>query len=474
MTTPPRKVSQVELCSEPAKFLCDPALNPAMEANNRSVRTFFKGMEKVEPLALKKLLADPALPAEARKELESLSRGEISDFNLTAPTHGLLRRTKSDLVEKSLYTEERKAKVTKIVERAKTDLLRMLEEKKTSAAPNAAMARNIQTMIDKIRSVKSFFGSAFGLHDKAKFQAYAFGKEQGDGVHLGHDHPSFYVEGFITMADEAPESLYFILMHELSHHLGADNFPVDSDNPFGLETECLTRPDAAGVNVTDLKCMKELAAMNDAQLEQRNINRGAEFRKAMTECLSIAEKNPYEVPYCPSLWVLPCNKGQLGESLADYLGTEAAALSGQLDAYGVVMPDSAGNVAPSELRGFRRVAELAAPLCLSYNAEVKDGNAASTYPEAVLNRPIRGDPHPLSVDRINGIVLANPKFKRALGCDKGYTNELTFIDEKPIAVKPMTFDQGGLDTPRSRQAYCGRRLYHFSENGEWRKGASAK
>jgi hypothetical protein len=257
---------QALLCSDPYAVLCDANTNP-YAAKVQRARAYFAELEEKsdsEIEVLQFINQHPQVKGGTGRycfELQSMNDYQSCD---------LIRKK---YLKRYIYTAERSAKAQQIFERAKYDmiafLMRRMELLPAMGAEDTVGVMN--SMITKVRETGLFLGDA---NENGK--DFSFNAAQSDIIPASkrsytlwvqlfnskhNEKPYIYIEGYILLTDEAPESLYATMLHELGHVIDPDSYPMsnNSNNPFRRDLLCLERPDTIAARPVDIACIQAKA-----------------------------------------------------------------------------------------------------------------------------------------------------------------------------------------------------------------------
>jgi hypothetical protein len=393
------------LCSDPYAVLCDPNTNPYVAKVLRA-RAYFEELEEKAGSEIEVLQFINQRPQDQGGtgrycfELQS-----TKDYLACA-----LIRTK--YVKRYIYTPERSAKAQQLFERAKYDMIAYLTRRMELLPAMGAKdtVGVMSSMIAQIRKTRVFLGDAnedgkdFSFNAAqvnlipASQRSYTLWDQLSNSKR--NYNPYVYIEGYILLTDEAPESVYNTMLHELGHVIDPDSFSTsgNSNNPFRRDLLCLERPDTIASRPTDFACLEAWA--------RRLASRGSPVLARLLEnSLAELRTNPNKNVYLPPLpeGEESCQQAQLGEAFADWIAAEAGAFA----AGAGLLPKDA---APTQKSLKRRdeIFQIAALRC-------------GRDPKTPEGREILfKDSHPLPSDRLRKLFMASPYVRGALGC---YSNE---------------------------------------------------
>lgn len=284
---------------------------------------------------------------------------------------------KGDQLESFILTEERKAKVSEVFALAKEAHLAYLR-RAAARFPSPGWAEVIDT-VSKVELRQSLRGEDSG---SPEFGARLIKARDGAGTQV-------LVPGISLVVDRAPEILLFLLLHELSHAVDPDVYPVPltgaSGSVFTDPVRCLRTPESVRARVGDPACFARAAGKK----EKMHLKEAAESCRRRSEGLKM---NP---DFSASGTGCGCDEPQGTEAFADWLGAEA--LAG--------MP--AERITTTSALGW---------ICATYVAEGKRDEELARLPggDKMLASIRQMDTHPALSDRIERILLAQPRLLKAL------------------------------------------------------------
>ena len=188
------------------------------------------------------------------------------------------------------------------------------------------------------------------------------------------------VPGLALLVDEQPETLMFLLLHELSHPIDPGRYAVPlsapSLSPFASAVRCLRSAESVGAHVGDAACF--------AQASLRFLK--FKVKPASDYCQNFANQIATNPDYSEAGPDCRCRHGQGTEAFADWNAMEALA----------TIPD------------FNMRAMLAWP-CATFLSDQRLEDALSAAPSgASIIESRRWGAHPEMSQRIERIILAHP------------------------------------------------------------------
>lgn len=408
-------VSREKFCQNPASHLCAAHINP-LSVDVRSAR-----------FELDRINNAGETDAQVQELIKSKSEGNGRNCSdLSNEEFVECKRVLATVVGPKVFTETRKEKANQLFERARKTILVYLTNQQ-SRTVNSQDRVALGRMIDDVKKTHLYFG-AFNSPE-VKFNAQQIKRMREGDIQWFHRQDgidtasSVYLDGAIMLADKAPETLYLVLLHEISHGIGPRYFRGDRgypDNPFREVFRCLRRQESVGVKSADANCIAIAARLTTDE------KRAADLRE-LEEKIRLnpdhADPGPPDVD---------CARAQLNEAWSDWLPAEAYAQE-KLDQLKSVQANSGWHLdLGKRLAAFPELSGYLSFFCMGH----KGGEAVDEGREGNKHA------HPTDMDRINGLLLTSPAINEALGC-------------KTVRPKDLTTSSTGGGTP-VRRMYCGR------------------
>ena len=431
-------VEESELCSNPAKYICDKSLNPSIAEDENAQKLF----DQIERDADKNKKVRDYILEKSKGSAEKCLELDMKHFVNCV-------KLRNQIMSERIYTEARKKTAQELFSKAKTAMIEVLEKRaRTLEAMGLQGARsNLNKMKDEINEAQLFLGE-FGSDDigsKLSYNATAVSEVQESPerwyhfLTRGRYTNTVFLGGIILHADANPQNLYFTLLHELSHFIDLRKFRGGDDytgHPFQNELMCLKRDDSASAKNGDYECFETVA------LKYKNKN--SDFSRQVQSTAKDVRNNPdveWQSPDFPK-GETKCQMGQLGEMFADWMATEVFVRAQQLPSVasktGLYQRNNQRIINLQErFAEIPNITEQVAFFCRGYHLEQR-------YEERTREEK-RKDSHPADEDRLNGILLAHPLIKFSLGCSPQNVNNLGNL-------KDPTLEKG--------RVYCGGHLYH--------------
>lgn len=428
-------VEESQLCTNPAKYVCDKSINLNVSKIERARDSFDEILRDADK--------DPRMKSyisqKSNGKAKRCSQLDIQDYTSCVSL-------RNPVISDKVYTEGRRKGAQDLFSKAKKSIIQVLEKRERilEAKGEYEAKENIERMKNEINEAQLFFGglSSDDLRTELKFNAVAsdlIPKSQqkwSDFLTGARFNNTVYLEGLILQADSSPESLYFTLLHELSHFIDLGKFRGGDkyiEHPFKRELNCLKREDSSNAQTGDFACFEDIAKKYESM--------NPELSKQALRTANNIKSNPDVSWRCPHLpkGESRCQMGQLGEAFADWMATEAFVEDQKLSAIdnkiGIYQRNGIRVIDIQErMKQVPDISKQIASYCSVYQIDQSIG----------WTRDRQRGTHPMSEDRLNGILLAHPLVKSALGCTSKYLNNLREI------ARPVLKDG---------RVYCGKKLY---------------
>mgnify|MGYP001583829407 CR=1 FL=1 len=383
--SPPLSWNQERVCNNPAKYICNKNINPAVDTLHRTYNNLKTSLANAERDLSSSGVCSPSCRSAAERRVAQGQGG----------TEGA-------------YSERRTNSAKQIFNRALGRITTMLRNKFPAEA---------STLIQLLPARDSLhFANQNRKMGQLEWNAHSSLTE---GVTLG---------SMVMLVDNSngEKILEQILTHEIAHMIDPCNFEklkkirpnIYATYPLAGVAQCLSRSDGLGaymkVDPNDGNMQGHYIGTARRQIENRPGNIFSpdsedkkkehiktwlqdfnETTRATPSCMGIS--NAYAGANSEREFKQP----QGGEAMADWLATESLA-----DGLSLPTADDPQSV----LSNFAPYISL---MCQYYDQEKQCDLGA--HQELVMGRKNK-DEHNLAVDRINRIFFANPKFNRALGC----------------------------------------------------------
>jgi hypothetical protein len=478
--------TEQDLCTKPAKYVCDTRINPAAKANIESVLLTKMRHPEIQKYVRTHIKIPKASYAHLSIQCDKLSKKEAADNCIELQQK--LKRTKDylqcqdlnsswalaknaqtrssneqhcwDMVVKAIeteYTPARRKKAEAIFESAKEKIIGFLKKRRTlletiefNANKTEAMSE-LDHMIKRLHSAKvDTSAPEINIPKVIKLQS-DIGEIPADllirdGALTDVTTKTTRLNFYVSLVEEFPDVVTAVLLHELAHVMiykkvqaiaddesAEQKYDIESINksgfPFREERRCFKRRDSISPATADVACLKsKLGALKSVEIPD-----------AIKEYMKALESDSDRLPIAWSQGVFDeCRASQVFEAFADWIATEVFWENHPLAL--VELPKSGGLLNVSRIfrdnpEAFATVVSMCADLKL-----IRQGllpyDSASTSDEL--------DDHPKSEDRISKIFFAHPKAKSALGCRRKFTNRIKTLSD-PVKE----------DVP----AYCSSALY---------------
>ncbi len=340
-------VDLTTFCEHPGRTLC----HSPKQSEMREIRSEFDRIEKT-------------VFDEVKKEVVAVNE-KLDAWHPDSPYFERFHEEVSRRMQAQMITDKREAKSREQFERARSTLKQYLNDRiklfepapdlppeaDWTLAPGEAESK-IATLREMVRRI-----------DKAtlSFRVTSSNTKRGNNAFNAaafRDTQSVSLGGLILEADNAPESLFLVLLHELGHLIDPDSFKNDISNPFDRENNCLKGQRKFGRNTS---LLNEAFADWVSVESYRSLN-NIKFSYPMREFT--ARENARLTP--------ACRRTPLGSVLD--LG---------------------------QVTNLRQLQGLISYDCTSFFGQ--------------------NETHPASIDRIEGIILAHPQFSHAMGCQPKIT-----------------------------------------------------
>lgn len=414
----PDEVEESALCANPAKYICQPSLNPYLNQEDRARKLFYQLNNASEN--------DPSV----KKYIASKTKKKNTNcFELDKESYQECLRLRNIPLSKALYTRERVDKSQALFEQAKVAIITALE--KREKAVRELRIEDTLPILEEMKAAVAKSTLIFGsLDSEQDYNAYAVRSRK-------LDHFPVRLEGSILRVDDNPESLIVTFLHELSHHVGSYlpsiKKAADARSPFNKELQCLRRIDSVAAKSGDSDCIFRMAykyEKSNPPLAEELFSVGNQVR-----LLPGAEWKMPTLPINEGL----CQKGQVDEAFSDFLATEA-----MMNLEKLPPPDSLVGISSSngqKIINVRQRMSLIPNFIKKLALHCADYQYEQTHPRTDYSIK---DSHPSSEDRLNGIFLAHPLVKMALGCSSNNVHNLRDLNQPPLT---------------SGKVYCGMHLY---------------
>lgn len=396
-------VKEDSFCVNPAKFLCQPSINPAMRDSYETQALYRHYVEEAKRL--------PGVIDHFDKE------GVVRVSQLSDPLKNRVIPKMNEHLRDKLFTENRMSIARTQFENAKKQVLILLNHKLDSLKKNEDVNR-AEAIVKSIASIKKI-QLTLPRTDTDLISSNATYDAQSD---------SLLLEGAILYADHNQDELFFIFAHELGHRIyrqGWDNYYLDTiknslvgsedlnSHPFGDTIDCLTHPQSIGTKSVDFACLRDLAK----KFQDSNPNLTHEIEDARKRC----ERFPSACGFGLSITGEPCNMGQSHEAFADWIATESVvgsikSMGNDFDKRHSVLGQDSRGINYIDLKYNPTFHHLSGFVSLFCSGAVEDMNQG-------LTRGTTNHTHPIDQDRINRIFLAHPFLRNALGCSKEYSHD---------------------------------------------------
>lgn len=431
------KVDEKNLCSNPAKYVCDENINSSLTNNKRSENQF----NLIEQNAQKDPKVQKFISENSKKggaycfELE-----DNDDYNECA-------KLRYAIMEKNLFTKKRKDVALELFKKAKYSILKVLEKREQSLASfgMSSSKENLLKMISEIKEAQLHFSSTDHLNLSYNAAARSRGLDSDEVWYrfLGQyakTTNTIFLEGLIINAEYNPEALYRTLLHELSHFIDpSSKFRKDSkfsQNPFQRELMCLKREDSSYAQTGNAECFEKIG--------KKYRSKDPKFSDAVNLTAKFIRINPdvgWSSPRFPPD-ENECQLGQLGEAFSDWLASEAYLVDNPIVEFESMegIYEKNGHRIVDIRQRFQllpHLLESVASFCSHSNLER----------EILWTREKQKGIHPMSTDRLNAIMLAHPKIKEALGCSSAEIYQLQNLNENPL---PQGFVYCGAELSRNK------------------------
>lgn len=382
-------------CKNPSTYLCDEKLNPSVS----SISKAFQEFKQIENMAIN----DPSV-------VGFHNDGKIcGKFEYGRKEWTECKSQIENMMAPKIYTKDRTEAARQIFLQAKKDLQSFLTQYSSRNSQSAMEAKVLEEMISTLDKITLKLGNQttpfFNLSGwNAFYQSISVEKK----MHL---------EGTVLLADNAPDTLYAIVLHELGHAIspvGDFYFPNYIGSPFLSQISCLKNEKSIGAKSTDIECVEKYR-----KDEGKN-------DPILSDIINRAKKNPDNSYFVPP----SCQNGQLNEAFADLIASEVYWLKKKntISNLTEVPNRSTGELLPSKeiLQIFNGV--------LLFCTSIKKQNGET--------RQERKDPHPLASERMDYILLAHPLSMKLLGC----SDKLMISNDGNIAADLI---------PNNGKLYCG-------------------
>lgn len=384
--SPPLSWNQGQVCNNPAKYICNKNINPAVDTLHltyNNLRTSLAGAER-----------------------------DLSHNGVCSPscrTAAVKRVAQGQGETEGVYSVRRTNSAKQIFNRALGKITSMLRNKFPAEA---------STLIQLLPTRDALhFANQNRNMGQLEWNAHASLTE---GVTLG---------SMVMLVDkpDGEKILEQILTHEIAHMIDPCNFEklkkvrpaIYTTYPLAGVAQCLSRSDGLGaymkIDPNDGAMQGHYITTARRQIEQRPGNiftpdSQEKKKEHITAWLQDFNETSRVTPSCMGISNTYAGRTnaesefkqpQGGEAMADWLATESLA-------DGLSLPN--GGDPQTILSNFAPYISL---MCQYYDRE-KQCNLSPNQ-ELILGRKNK-DEHNLAVDRINRIFFANPKLNRALGC----------------------------------------------------------
>jgi hypothetical protein len=418
-------IPKAKFCENPKTFLCNPSFNPYINKVDLSIRKLDRIKYEAED--------DPLIQQFILKNLsdgKNYISGKCTDLENEKWIE--CQKMIEKLISSRVYTPARKDTTQKLYEKAKTATLGFLDKQKKVIESSGDDGQDekiavLEEMRKKILRTKLKFGPPVS-DPISKFNASNEPPENWERIF--DNSFSIHLEGVVVLADHAPESLYFILLHELAHSIGYLDFSESNlDDPFKNQVACLKDEKSINAKENDYNCFLGLSRLAESFHKP-------DLLKESKILASFTKKHHYLAPALPDdIFFKNCQVGQVEEAFADWIATESYAgsektkLTPKLPFTGMrsdknidVDVKNLEEIVPDQLLDYL------AFLCSDFNSNDND-----------KPNPLQAS-HPASSNRLD-LMFANPIINVSIGCSP---KKITRYD--PYATRPQ---------PSGVHLYCG-------------------